>query len=270
MFRSHMLFSNNKFLRTYEPIELVRKYGVYFGENATVLSTYAMLDELKNASTKQEMFGNKVEFSYYSYSSLCVRNMYGAQGPHNPCSTIYLLILYSILLFPITISFIMLLLHKILYSSSRNDLRAPPVINPNGGPAAPAIPKPDSISTLLIIATQLMSWLTVTSLMAVYRTSDPSQLLYLLTVTLIYPLNCMLNPLLNVCQYSVIWNNVFHKKREVVEEIEMEVRNGEVIVNPVRGAGVNETLNITEPAGAPSEHPDIAIDISDIASRDSN
>ena len=75
IFRESMTFTNNPFIKVFEASAVVSKYKVYYGENSSVPNTYTMLDHLNNVSTGGEMFKPR-ELGYYSYSSLCIQNMY--------------------------------------------------------------------------------------------------------------------------------------------------------------------------------------------------
>jgi len=53
-------------------------YQTYFGHDSGRLETYAMLYALANTTTRTTMF-EPIELGYYSYSSLCIHNIFGVQ-----------------------------------------------------------------------------------------------------------------------------------------------------------------------------------------------
>ena len=75
IFRVRMIFMNNPFIKDYNHAELVRKYQVLRGPEAHIPDTYSMLTQLKNISSKPDIF-SPIELGYYSYSPLCIQNFY--------------------------------------------------------------------------------------------------------------------------------------------------------------------------------------------------
>ena len=220
VFRASMSFSNNPFFKKYETGELIRKYLVYYGENASVPSTYTMLDQLNSASTGGQMFDPQ-ELGYYSYSSLCIHNIYS----HHKSLLIYripYMIIITILLITTSTSYISIVRHANKISRDVNQMAA----NRNKAESNDL-----SLKVMLMIGSQLACWITVMVLTIVFSDSlVASQLLYQVTALIIFPLNAYLNPIFNSFLYKKV---LLMTKRVVevlaredeggVEEVEMEV-----------------------------------------------
>ena len=80
IFRASMTFTDNPFAPGYnnDMTELERKYRVYKGDSAATPDTYTMLHQLNNISSKPGIFDPE-ELGYYSYSPLCIQNIFGGQ-----------------------------------------------------------------------------------------------------------------------------------------------------------------------------------------------
>ena len=220
VFRAYMSFSNNPFFKKYEADELKRKYLVYYGENASVPSTYTMLEQLNNASTGGHMFDPQ-ELGYYSYSSLCIHNIYSHQKSLLIYRISYMIII-TILLIATSTSYISIVRHANKISRNVNQMAA----NRNRAESNDL-----SLKVMLMIGSQLACWITVMILTIVFSDSlVASQLLYQVTALIIFPLNAYLNPIFN----SFLYKKVLLMTRRVVkvlakedeggvEEVEMEV-----------------------------------------------
>ena len=196
VFRAYMSFSENPFFKEYAAKELVRKYQVYYGENATISSTYAMLEQLNNVTTKGHMFDPQ-ELSYYSYSALCIHNIYS----HQDALMIYMIpymISIVIILTATSASYISIVRHAYKLSRNVNQLAA------NGNRALDTN-KDLSVKVMLIIGSQLACWITVMILTIIfsYFLVAP-QLLYELTAVIFFPLNSYLNPIFNSFLYKMV------------------------------------------------------------------
>ena len=200
VFRAYMSFSNNPFFKEYDAGELIRKYLVYFGINTTVPGTYTMLEHLNNASTGGNMFDPK-ELGYYSYSALCIHNIYSQQESLLIYRIPYM-IATTILLVATSTSYISIIMHA--YKTSRN-------VNQMAANAIPAARTSTdlSVKVMLMIGSQLACWITVMILTVIfsYIMVAPPQL-YELTAVLIFPLNSYLNPIFNSFLYKMIITKV--------------------------------------------------------------
>ena len=201
VFRSYMSFSKNPFFKEYEADELVRKYQVYFGMNASLHSTYTMLEQLNDVSSGGEMFVPDVELGYYSYSSLCIHNIYS----HQQSLLVYRIpyIIAIVILVAITsASYIGIVRHAYKTSSNVNQMAA----NTSGGRNTS---KDLTVKVMLIIGSQLTCWIAVMILTLVFSsTLVAPPLLYEITVVMVFPLNSYLNPIFNSFLYKKIITNV--------------------------------------------------------------
>ena len=187
-----MSFSNNPFFKEYEADELIRKYLVYYGENASVPSTYTMLEHLNKASTGGHMFDPQ-ELGYYSSSSLCIHNIYS----HQESLLIYripYMITITILLLATSTSYISIVRHANNISRHVNQMAA----NQNRAGSNDL-----SLKVMLMIGSQLVCWITVMILTIVFSYRlVASRLLYQVTAVIIFPLNTYLNPIFNSFLYK--------------------------------------------------------------------
>ena len=196
VFRASMTFSDNPFVSEYDPLEMKRKYKVYKGENVTFPDTYTMLDQLNNISSKPGLF-NPEELGYYSYSPLCIHNIYGTQASLVVYKLVYMSFIVT-LLTATTISYITLLCNVYKTSQMAQQGAANQVGNNN---------TELSIKVVLVIGSQLFCWITVVILMAVYglvKDVYAPDLLYELTAIVLLPMNSYLNPVFNSSLYKKI------------------------------------------------------------------
>ena len=159
VFRAYMSFSKNPFFKEYDAGELIRKYLVYFGINTTVPGTYTMLEHLNNASTGGKMFDPQ-ELGYYSYSALCIHNIYSQQKSLLIYRIPYM-IATTILLAAIITSYISIIMHAYKTSHEVNQMAA------NANPAA-RTSKDLSVKVMLMIGSQLACWITVMILTVIF------------------------------------------------------------------------------------------------------
>ena len=235
IFRARMTFSENPFIKNYEPAELGRKYKVFFGENITIPDTYTMLEHLNNVSSGGHMFDPQ-ELGYYSYSSLCIPNMYHSQDSLLDYKIGYMAFI-MVLLILASASYISIVIHA--RRSARN-------VNKMAANAAQSMNTDLSVKVMLMIGSQLACWITVMILTIVYSTlvnSYAPQLLYELTAVVIFPMNSYLNPVFNSFLYKSIQSKVkwvvgywLVKRKGVREEVEMVTMPVEKVTAAVEGS----------------------------------
>ena len=205
IFRERMTFKDNPFIKMFEASAVVEKYKVYYGENITVPNTYTMLDHLNNISTGGEMFTPR-ELGYYSYSSLCIQNMYGHQESLLEYRIGYMACLI-LLIAVASISYASIVFHAYKTSKNANQMAANAPINSNNDL---------SLKVMLMIGSQLVCWITVMILTIVYScltNLHAPQLLYEFTAVVIFPLNSYLNPIFN----SFVYRKILDKAKKVIQ-----------------------------------------------------
>ena len=226
IFRERMTFTDNPFIQEFSLSKLVARYKLYFGlaDNSTVPSTYTMLDHLKNVSTTGGMFSTR-ELGYYSYSSLCIQNMYGHQESLLEYKIGYMACLI-LLIAVVSTSYISIVCHAFRTARNANQMAALAINNSNNDL---------SVKVMLMIGSQLVCWITVMILTLVYSSLTnlhAPQLLYELTAVVILPLNSYLNPIFN----SLMYKMVLEKAKGVKERL---TKIGEAVLGGVtRGEGM--------------------------------
>ena len=196
VFRASMTFSDNPFATEYNPLEMKRKYRVYRGENVTFPDTYTMLDQLNNISSKPGLFDPE-ELGYYSYSPLCIHNIYGTQASLVVYKMVYMSVIVTLLI-ATTISYITIIC-KVYRTSQMAQQGAANQVGNNNAEL--------SIKVMFVIGSQLLCWITVVILMAVYglvKDIYAPDLLYELTAIVFLPMNSFLNPVFNSSLYRKI------------------------------------------------------------------
>ena len=196
VFRASMTFSDNPFATEYNPLEMKRKYRVYKGENVTFPDTYTMLDQLNNISSKPGLF-NPEELGYYSYSPLCIHNIYGTQASLAVYKVVYMSVIVTLLI-ATTISYITIV-SKVYKTSQMAQQGAANQVGNNNTEL--------SIKVVLVIGSQLSCWIAVVVLMALYGLVEDiyaPDLLYELTAIVLLPMNSYLNPVFNSSLYKNI------------------------------------------------------------------
>ena len=173
-----------------------RKYRVYKGENVTFPDTYTMLDQLNNISSKPGLFDPE-ELGYYSYSPLCIHNIYGSQASLVVYKVVYMSVIVTFLI-ATTISYITIV---------RNAYRTSQMAQQGAANQAGNNNADLSIKVMFVIGSQLLCWITVVILMAVYgllKDIYAPNLLYELTAIVFLPMNSYLNPVFNSSLYKKI------------------------------------------------------------------
>ena len=181
VFRSKMSFHDNPFVYQYNNTVLRRMYNVYFGNNISIPSTYALLDDLKNTTSRRIIF-DPVELGYYSYSPLCIYNIYGFQKTLFWYKVVYMISI-TLLLLIAGLSYIMLAQHtrrsgKIAGNDqeSRNTQL--------------------SIKVMVIVGSQLLCWIPVIVISIIYSIvikRYAPDILYEVTAIVIIPLRTYYN-----------------------------------------------------------------------------
>ena len=224
VFRASMSFSNNPFFKEYKADELIRKYLVYYGENGSVPSTYTMLDQLNSASTGGQMFDPQ-ELGYYSYSSLCIHNIYSHQNSLLIYRIPYMIIITTLLAATST-SYISIVRHANKISRNVNQM-AVNRIRPESNDL--------SLKVMLMIGSQLACWITVMILTIIFSYSlVASQLLYQVTAVIIFPLNAYLNPIFNSFLYKKVGSMTRHVFEVLAREDERGAEEVKIEVMPKR------------------------------------
>ena len=226
-----MTFSDNPFASEYNPLEMKRKYRVYKGENVTFPDTYTMLEQLNNISSKPGLF-DPTELGYYSYSPLCIHNIYGTQASLVVYKVVYMSVIVALLI-ATTISYITLVCNVYRTSKMAQRGAANQVDNNNAEL---------SIKVVLVIGSQLFCWITVVILMAVYGLKKDvyaPDLLYELTAIVLLPMNSYPNPVFNSSLYRKIMTLV-KKVYSLMNELRNELRNG----NAVEPADVTVNIDV--------------------------
>jgi len=199
IFRASMTFSENPFITNYDPSEINRIYSLYQASHdahSLDVSLYTKLEKLNNISSKPGIYDHK-ELGYYSYSPLCIQNIYGVQSSLFWYKIVYMASI-GLLLAVVGISYIFIVYHA--YKTSRNAQQgAGNQVNNNNMDL--------SVKVMLVIGSQLTCWITVMILMIVYGLSQQMNapgFLYEMTATVLLPMNSYLNPIFNSSLYRKI------------------------------------------------------------------
>ena len=222
LLRTSMVFSDNPFISHFNLTVLSRMYTVYNGPQP-IPDTYTLLSQLNNISSKPGIF-TPIELGFYSYSPLCVPNMYLFQASIYWYQVIYMVIITT-LLAPVTLSFIYVNCYKLnetIEVQANTDKKDSP-----------------DFKLIIIIGLKLMTWITILSLMAVNAVFNhliTSDLLYQITVIVVFPLGCFINPLYSSSIYkrvgSVLQKQFYDRLKSkrntptVPKELEMPVTVG--------------------------------------------
>ena len=198
IFRASMTFPNNPFIENYDSSEMDRIYNLYqASHNAHSLdvSLYTKLDKLNNISSKAGIF-DPAELGYYSYSPLCIQNIYGVQSSLAWYKIIYMTSI-GLLLAAVSISYIFIVYYALQTSNAQEG--AGNQVNNNNVDLSPKI--------VLMIGSQLGCWIAVMALMTIYGFSQQMNapgFLYEITATVLLPMNSYLNPIFNSSLYRKI------------------------------------------------------------------
>ena len=162
-----------------------RIHSKYFGEKATDKGLFEKIEALKLITNTPEIFDYK-ELSFYSWSPVCVQDIYGFREPLEVYKRMYITIIFAIL---ISITYFYIIIFKVSIRSRRR-------VNPVG--------EDDYEMDLwakvtLIIGTKLISWLTILGAMVYYNLTKkyvPNGW-FEITAICILPINSLLNPVFN-------------------------------------------------------------------------
>ena len=188
IFRVKMTFSqSNPFIMNeFENISHVNRiHSKYFGENASSIGLYQKLEALKSITNTPDIF-NYNELSFYSWSPVCVQDIYGFREPLEVYKRVYITVILTIL---ISITYFYII---ILKASIKSRIRVNPV-----GENDQEIDLMVKVS--LIIGTKLISWLTILGAMVYYNLTKkyvPDEW-FEITAICIIPINSLLNPVFN-------------------------------------------------------------------------
>jgi len=185
-----------------------------------------MLDHLGNTTANGTIF-NPEELGYYSYSSLCIQNIYGNLDSLVEYKIAYM-VCVAIFLILVSASYIAIVVSAYRSAHRMNRMAAHAAQNSNTDL---------SVKVMLMIGSQLGCWISFIILMILYSVTNiyAPQLLYELTAVLIFPMNSYLNPIFNSFLYKKMLVKCKEMKewvegrREVVEQIEMVPQ---ILANP--------------------------------------
>jgi hypothetical protein len=176
IFRSKfVLSSRNPFILTKKGLtqyeQLTKMHKVYFSSNPSTLTTTEMVEDLKNITTKQELF-KFVDFHFYGYSPLCTKSLF-EENSLKSYDKAYLAII-STLLIIITVALLFLISN---YTRHRSSLK-----------------------TIMTLGVQLVCWFSYLGAKAYFTVSnnpapvDIEEYLFLL----ILPLCSLLHPIIRM------------------------------------------------------------------------
>ena len=192
-FRAGATFLDNPFISVYNKQEIMRIYRTYFGEKVAIVDTYSMLKKLNTISTRKTMF-NPVEIGYYSYSSLCIHNIFGTQESFLWYQVMYM-VLIALLLLVVSISYTIIVYNAFKISRTLRLNLNNPIKNHNTDL---------STKVVLMIGSQLCCWITVMGLMIISKLNGgyTSNTVYEFTAIVLIPFNSYLNPIFNSNLYK--------------------------------------------------------------------
>ncbi|KAL5271104.1 hypothetical protein ACHWQZ_G001679 [Mnemiopsis leidyi] len=163
-----------------------RIYFQYFGKQETEVGLYKKLDELKKITNNPKFFSYR-ELSFYSWSPVCVQDLYGYRESLEGYKGCYIAFIITIL---ITLSASYLKILAVFLESRRT-------VNPQGNEA-------DSENIIIlkvsfIIGIKLISWLTIIGAMTYYHLSRKNvpDGWFEATAICIVPVNSIVNPIFN-------------------------------------------------------------------------
>ena len=163
-----------------------RIYFQYFGRKEPDVGLYEKLEELKKITNKPDVFSYR-ELSFYSWSPVCVQDLYGYRESLQNYKGCYITFIFAVL-GTLSASYVKIL--KVFLKSKRR-------VNAQGNEG-------DSENTIrlkvsFIIGTKLMSWLTIIGAMTYYHFSQKNvpNGWFETTAICIVPVNSILNPIFN-------------------------------------------------------------------------
>ena len=164
-----------------------RIYFQYFGKKEADVGLYEKLEELKKITNKPDVFSYR-ELSFYSWSPVCVQDLYGYRESLQNYKGCYITFILAVLA-TLSASYVKIL--KVFLQSKRT-------VNAQGNEDH------DSENTLrlkvtFIIGTKLVSWLTIIGAMTYYHFSQKNvpNGWFETTAICIVPVNSILNPIFN-------------------------------------------------------------------------
>ena len=225
IFRSKIkLSSENPFISHdyYNTSHINRIYEEYYGqEEAKGTSLYDMLNDLKSITTKPSIF-DVDELSYYSYSPICVHDLFGTQKSLVIYKFGYITII-SIMLCVVSVCYIMILRQ---FLKSQNAVRG---IQQNQQPNQQ---NNDSlkikVKVCLVIGTKLITWIFVMGVMMFFSFSKKyaADVWYDITALILIPINSLLNPVFNSDKINILLMKVITKIRRSRVEQRVERNKG--------------------------------------------
>ena len=188
IFRLKMTFSQSNPFITHDfnnHSHVDRIYNQYYGDNSLDLGIHGKIEALKLITNRPEMFRYN-EMSFYSWSPVCIQDLYGYRESLSVYKLIYIAFIVFILL---AIASLNLVIVNVVIRSKLK-------VNPSSNN--------DKINDIkakvsVIIGTKVVTWLTIIVVMIYYnftRKYVPDGW-FEVTALIIMPANCLINPLLN-------------------------------------------------------------------------
>ncbi|KAL5247585.1 hypothetical protein ACHWQZ_G019454 [Mnemiopsis leidyi] len=194
-----------------------RIYAQYFGDAREEVGIYGKLDALKNITNRPEFFRYK-ELSFYSWSPVCVQDLYGHRESLKVYKAIYIVCIVVVLLI-LTVSYVKIVQ---VFLRSRKEVN-PTTSNEDDKAKIKA-------KVALIIGTKLVSWLTIVVAMMYFHFSGNNvpNGWFEATAICIVPANSLVNPIFNseIFQKIKKWTEKSCCRRSAayVEEVDVQQR----------------------------------------------
>ena len=241
IFRLKMTFSqSNPFImHDFNNLSHVdRIYKQYYGENSLDLGIHEKIEALKLITNRPELF-RYTELSFYSWSAVCVQDLYGYRESLSMYKLIYIAVIGFTLL---AIACLNLIIVNVVIRSKLK-------VNPSSNN--------DRINDIkakvsVIIGTKVFTWLTIIVVMIYYnftRKYVPDGW-FEVTASIIMPANSLMNPLLNSGLTEIIVKSLSVKcfKRPEQQQVEMVV--ADITRNKLKPAEDNARSKVTPATGA--------------------
>ena len=237
IFRLKMTFSqSNPFItHNFENLSHVdRIYHQYYGENSLDLGIHGKLEALKLITNRPELFRYN-ELSFYSWSPVCVQDLYGYRESLSVYKLIYITFIVFTLLAIACLNFIIVnvvIRSKLKVNPSSNNDRINDI----------------KAKVSVIIGTKVFTWLTIIVVMIYYnftRKYVPDGW-FEVTALCIMPANSLLNPLLNSGLTEIIVKSLCVKCLKRPEQQRVEMGNIRSKVTPTAD---NTSINVIPTAG---------------------
>ena len=189
MFRSKLTISrrNPFIMQDFDNLTHIdRIYSQYFGEARDEVGIYDKLEALKNITNKPEFFGYK-ELSFYSWSPVCVQDLYGYKESLKEYKASYITFIVVVLLV-LTVSYV-----KIVQVFLKSRKKVNPASNNEDGEVK------IKAKVALMIGSKLASWLTIVGAMMYYHFTEYNvpDGWFEVTAICIVPANSLMNPVFN-------------------------------------------------------------------------